>query len=137
MTYDQAINIIRNKDHRGVEEIIEAAQVVLAEPGALSEDVALATEITTVSRRADSPAPPEHDFSQKRDQWEQTVINNAAYFTTARHVGRGQYDRRRFTTMAEAAEDAGDDPCVMLYACTATGRTVLVPRDKWPSTEEN
>lgn len=129
MTYDHAVGIIRNQDGHGVSDIIAAAQFVLAEPGALSADVTLATEIVTVGGVS---AAPEHDFSQSRDQWEQSVIDNAAYFTTARHKGRGNYDRREFPTMAEAAGDADDDPRAMVYACTVTGRSVLVPRDKWP-----
>lgn len=74
---------------------------------------------------------PEHDFKQSRDEWETTVIAAAVTFTTARFLGRGQYDRREFATLAGAIADAGDDRRAMVYAVTEAGRSVMVPRTRW------
>ena len=79
---------------------------------------------------------PEHDFSQDRDEWEQSVVDNAAMFTTARFLCKGKYDRREFSSLADAVEDARSGGRAMVYAVTESGRAVYVPEDKWPEPEE-
>lgn len=64
-------------------------------------------------------------------EFEQYVLDHAAYFTTVLFSGRGHYNREEHKTLAEARArakertDAQGRPC-LIYAVTAEGRSVVV-----------
>jgi hypothetical protein len=62
------------------------------------------------------------------DLYEQRQIARAAYFTTCRFLGRGQYHTEKHMTLDSARAAAGSDPRVMIYAVTPDGFTVHVSR---------
>jgi len=80
-----------------------------------------------------NPIPPEHRFNVKREEWEDAVFSNAAYFTVFRRHGRFAINRENkpFATFPEAMNDALEDVQALVYAVTATERSVCLVRDKW------
>ncbi|MFO0271535.1 MAG: hypothetical protein ACK53W_13490 [Gemmatimonadota bacterium] len=62
------------------------------------------------------------------EEWEARQIDRAAYFTTCRFRGRGQWDKAEHPTLDEAREAADGDDRVLIYAVTPEGRSVLVKR---------
>lgn len=79
---------------------------------------AFATEATMRRKR-----PHSADLAAER------AIATAKSFVTNRFIGRGQYDRRDFGTLAEARADAAGDPRAMVYAITPAGLTVPVAKE--------
>ena len=83
--------------------------------------------------------PSEHDFTGERDQWEERVFINAELFRVHRFYGQGQHDSqdaRSFTDAICIVGSARRDTSypnarVTLYAVTASGRSTLLPEDKW------
>lgn len=88
--------------------------------------------------------PREHQFhGLTREEWEQTVFEEADHFTVSRYTGRGdgkasyKFDTSRHSNILEAVKDAvlkegdpgGREP--MIYAVAKTGRNVLIPKAKW------
>lgn len=80
----------------------------------------------------------EHDFSQRRDGWEATVFDRAAYFAVVEMRGAPADQARpetRFTVFPWAARLARGRADACLYAVTASGRFALLDRDKWSEWE--
>jgi hypothetical protein len=79
----------------------------------------------------------ENDFTGTREEWENRVIAAASYFRLHRYYGRGGRDGTETVTFASAkvvAERALEDMpgCrVLVYAVTDSGRSVLIPKEKW------
>jgi len=73
---------------------------------------------------------PEHDFSGGRESWEDRVVANASYFTVITFPGR---NRCEYPTLLEATQAAAAGQRTLVYAVAKSGRSVLVPRDKWPT----
>jgi hypothetical protein len=61
-----------------------------------------------------------------RQAWDIQQIARAVNYTTARFLGRGRYDTRRFDTLADALADARGDYRALVYAITPEGFTVHV-----------
>lgn len=59
-----------------------------------------------------------------RTEFDAAQIARAAEFTTARFLGRGKYEIRRFETRSEAEADAVGDRRAMVYAVTAEGMSI-------------
>jgi len=59
-----------------------------------------------------------------RPEFDAEQIGRAETFTTARFLGRGQYDVRRFPSRAEADADANGDRRAMIYAVTPEGMSI-------------
>lgn len=59
-----------------------------------------------------------------RPEFDAEQIARADVFTTARFLGRGQYDIRRFQTRDEAETDATGDRRAMIYAVTPEGMSI-------------
>lgn len=66
------------------------------------------------------------------DAWAAREIARAAHFTVCRFRGRGDYDTRRFATLAEARAEAEGDRRAMIYAVTPEGITVHVENGRAP-----
>lgn len=81
--------------------------------------------------------PSEHDFSVTRDQWEYAVFNNAAYFQAVLPIpGNHQVKKvKTFTAAVRAAQDWRDayGRTALIYAVTASGRSVCLDREAWPA----
>jgi len=80
---------------------------------------------------------PEHKFPASYDEWSQSVIDNAAYFTVVTFLGyadRENYiDKKKFDTLEEAVTIARPQARSLVYAVTESGRSTTVPPSKWPS----
>lgn len=59
-----------------------------------------------------------------RPEFDAEQIDRADTFTTARFLGRGQYEVRSFLTRAEATADAMGDRRAMIYAVTPEGMSI-------------
>lgn len=81
--------------------------------------------------------PKAHDFDTDRDSWERVVFDEAAYFTVYRRYGRGVNQKLKFNgehAFLKAVENAvtGDNSVnPMIYAVTAHGRFVMIPKPQW------
>lgn len=82
----------------------------------------------------------EHQFADKdREEWEQIVFEEAEFFTVSRFMGRsypGKFWTNRHPNILEAVKDAAKGSLTaisepMLYAVAASGRNVLIPRERW------
>jgi hypothetical protein len=67
--------------------------------------------------------------NESREAWEDRVIEAADYFVVITFPGR---NRLEFESLYEAMEIAIHQRRALVYAVAASGRSVLVPRDKWP-----
>ncbi len=59
-----------------------------------------------------------------RPEFDAEQIDRADTFTTARFLGRGQFEVRNFPTRAEATADAMGDRRAMIYAVTPEGMSI-------------
>jgi hypothetical protein len=81
----------------------------------------------------------ENDFADTLEEWEDRVIAAASYFRLHRYYGRGGLDRMQAATFLVAKTAAkhaleGMPGCrVLIYAVTDSGRSVLIPKEKWDS----
>lgn len=73
---------------------------------------------------------PEH-MPEDHAAFEVWIIERAVEFSTVRFKGRGFKDRRNFTSLTDAIDDARDDPRAMVYASTASGRSTMIERKSW------
>lgn len=83
--------------------------------------------------------PPEHNFNVTREQWEQTVFLNAAHFVVILVIPRESRARQNFPTFPQALHSAGviargreDGRKPMIYAVTASGRSVMLSEADYP-----
>jgi hypothetical protein len=77
-----------------------------------------------------------NDFTQDRNQWEASVLANATHYTATIFRGRGKYETTEHPTLAEAVAKAAtlsdsQGRHGLVYAVTANGRSVQVPKEKW------
>lgn len=77
----------------------------------------------------------ENTFTGTQGEWEDRVIANAAYFRLHRFIGQERSDCE-INTLAEAVGvameiDAQPGKRVLVYAVAASGRSTLVPKEKW------
>lgn len=66
--------------------------------------------------------------------WEQSLIEQAEYYTVIRKHGRMAVERKEFKDFLEAMKDAvcgAPLPTAMVYAVAPDGRSTLVTRDRW------
>lgn len=65
------------------------------------------------------------------EQWEDAVFREAEYYTVV--SGRSPFNRvkRIYKTWSAAKLAAEPDITMMVYAVTAEGRSVMLPRSKW------
>jgi hypothetical protein len=75
---------------------------------------------------------PENKFPPTYDEWEEVVFKNASHFTVYRFLGSHKRDKATHYSLIEAINDAGDDVRALVYAVTASGQAVCLPRSKWP-----
>lgn len=61
-----------------------------------------------------------------REAHEAAIRESAAYYTTARFLGRGQFAKARHSTLAEARAAGSGDGRTMVYAVDAAGRSAWV-----------
>lgn len=77
---------------------------------------------------------PEHELtSLTRDEWERVVFEQAVYFTVIRCRGRIR-ERQEFKDFLAAIMEAVrgvQDPVPMVYAVTASERSVMLPKAQW------
>ncbi len=64
------------------------------------------------------------------DRHAREQIARAAYFTTCRHLGRGQYDTRRHETLEAARADVAANGRAMIYAVTPENMTIAVGQEE-------
>lgn len=74
---------------------------------------------------------PEHNFSVNFFEWENNVVKNAVEFFTLRFLGQGKRERREFTTLSAAIEDAKNDLQCTVNALTESERSVCIERKDW------
>lgn len=78
---------------------------------------------------------PEHDFTGTREDWEQTIFLNAAWFRVHRFLSNGEHDSLTVTDFVEALRIAGyemrHDRRVLIYAVTESERFVCLPQRQW------
>lgn len=74
----------------------------------------------------------ENDFAQRREGWEVTTFDRAAYFTVVEMSLRVE---ARFTVFPWAVRFARQSVGVCLYAVTASGRFALLDKEKWSEWE--
>lgn len=80
--------------------------------------------------------PDDGDFSGGSDAWEYRVFQNATHFRLHRYDPDGVQQSAAEPTFAGAVAMALDalkieNTRVLIYACSAAGRAVVVPRGKW------
>jgi hypothetical protein len=78
---------------------------------------------------------PEHDFTGTREDWEQKVFLNAAWFRIHRFLTNGEHDSLIVMDFVEALKIAGyeirHNRRVLIYAVTESERFVCLPQQQW------
>lgn len=75
----------------------------------------------------------EHNhFGGTVEQYEDAVFLAAIEFTCFRKPARFVRETKRFAGFPQAIAEAGDDVTACVYAVTAQGRSVMLPRQLWP-----
>lgn len=76
-------------------------------------------------------ARPEHAPGLKIADFELAVFDNACNFRATEFKGRGTRDSRGFASLEEAIEFCRSRPRSVTYAVAASGRSMVIDRDKW------
>jgi hypothetical protein len=87
------------------------------------------------SHRLVRPTQTEHDFTGSREEWEQRVFLNAAYFRVHRFLSQGEHESTQTEDFVEALRLAGHEMLrkrrALIYAVTESGRYVCLPQKQW------